>query len=75
VANNRDNEAIQLVATNANRIRQAKNISQEELANALNTSLGQMSRLLLGKTNPTISTLFGLAKALGVEPEDLIKRN
>jgi transcriptional regulator with XRE-family HTH domain len=52
--------------------RQEKNISQEGLAlkSALQRSF--ISRMECGKTQPTLVTIFELARALDMEPIDII---
>ncbi|SAI57176.1 transcriptional regulator [Bordetella ansorpii] len=53
--------------------RLARAISQEELAHKANLDRTFVSRIERGIRQPTISTLFGLAQALGVPPERLIE--
>jgi len=60
--------AIQIVSTNARKFRLDKNISMERLADILGIEYTVISRLELGKTNASISLIYGIAKALDVEP-------
>ena len=52
------------------RIRRA--LTQEELADKAGLSKNAVNRLELDKAEPRMSTLRKLAKALGVEPAELI---
>lgn len=49
-------------------IREAKSLSQEALANEADISLSQVSRIERGILNPTLSTIYTLAKALNTNP-------
>lgn len=54
------------------KVRKAQNISQEELASMLamhRTYIGMVER---GERNPTIRTLYKIAKALKVSSEELL---
>lgn len=54
------------------KVRKAQNISQEELASKLSmhrTYIGMVER---GERNPTIRTLYKIAKALKVESNELL---
>ncbi len=54
------------------KVRKAQNISQEELASKLSmhrTYIGMVER---GERNPTIRTLYKIAKALKVSSEELL---
>ena len=53
-------------------LRIQKGISQEELANEAEVPLSQIGRIERGENNPTISTLFVIAKALEVELKILV---
>lgn len=58
---------------NLKRIRIEKNISQTEIAKALDVDRSFVSNIENGKTNPTLSTITNLAKALGVSASELLK--
>lgn len=63
------NKNIELTIKIGNRIRllrEAKNISQQDLAALCNFEKANMARLEAGRTNPTISTLFKISKALQI---------
>ena len=46
--------------------RLSKNLSQEALANLADIPLSQIGRIERGEINPTLSTMFAIAKALKV---------
>jgi len=53
-------------------IRLEKGISQQELAAKLDYEKSNMSRLESGVLNPTIATLYRVAKALGIPLIELL---
>lgn len=58
---------------NLKRIRTTRGISQGDIARSLEVSRGFVSNIENGKTNPTLSTISKLAKALGVSVDQLLK--
>ena len=54
-------------------IRKAKKMSQQEVADKMEMHRVQYTRIETGKTEPTISTLEKIAKALEVEMPDFFK--
>jgi transcriptional regulator with XRE-family HTH domain len=58
---------------NIKRIRQEKGMSQGDISRALDMDRGYISRIENGSKNPTILNLEKIAKALGVNPDELIK--
>lgn len=68
-----DAENLSHFAANLKRIRKEKGYTQESLAYAANLSLSQIARIETARTNPTISTLFTIAKALNIHPSDLFE--
>ncbi|HVW68283.1 MAG TPA: helix-turn-helix transcriptional regulator [Steroidobacteraceae bacterium] len=54
--------------------RQARELSQEELALAANVDRTFVSQMERGIRQPTITTLLKLASALGIQPSTLIVR-
>ncbi|MDZ4228058.1 MAG: helix-turn-helix transcriptional regulator [Candidatus Levybacteria bacterium] len=66
------NESAKL-GLNLKRIRTKKGISQGDIARELEVSRGFISTIENGKTNPTLSTISKLAKALGVSSDELLK--
>ena len=67
------NEASKQLGQNLKRIRTAKDISQGDIARVLDVSRGYISTIENGKTNPTLSTIARIAKALGVTNDELLK--
>lgn len=59
-------DARQLVGQNVRRLRLAAKISQAELASRMGVDRAYVSGLELGTRNPTVVTLWHLAKALAV---------
>jgi transcriptional regulator with XRE-family HTH domain len=58
---------------NLKRIRLDKGITQTSIAKALGADRSFVSNIENGKTNPTLSTISSLAKALGVTTTELLK--
>jgi len=56
-----------MVGRNVKRLRVAAGLSQAELAERMGVDRAYVSGLELGQRNPTIVTLWHLAKALGVK--------
>ncbi len=67
------NEASKQLGQNIKRIRLKKDISQGDIARELDVSRGYISTIENGKTNPTLSTIAKIAKALGVTNDELLK--
>ncbi len=61
------------IGTNIKHIRKLKNLSQKEVAGAINIAQAQYSVIESGKTVPTIPTLDKIAKFLEVDITELIK--
>ncbi len=53
------------------KVREAKNLSQKELAGLLGMAQAQYSRIESGKTDPSFSAVVKIAKALGVTLSEL----
>lgn len=66
------NESTKL-GLNLKKIRTKKAISQGDIARELGVSRGFVSTIENGKTNPTLSTIAKLAKALNVSTNELLK--
>ncbi len=64
--------AIEIVAKNARKYRLEKGISMEKLAYTLGIEYTVISRLERGITNPSISLVYGIAKALDIEPHRML---
>ena len=54
-------------------LRAERELSQEELADRAGISRQYLSRLEIGRHDPSLSTLVKLAKALGVKPGELLE--
>jgi transcriptional regulator with XRE-family HTH domain len=54
-------------------IRLKKNLSQGDIADKLGVHRSYISGLERGKRNPSLLTIKKMAKAIGVEPEELLK--
>ena len=65
-------EAVRL-GQNLKKIRTKKDMSQGDIARALNVSRGYVSNIENGKLNPTLSTITRLAEALNVSTDKLFK--
>ena len=61
-----------LVGRNFARIRRAKRLTQEEVAERSGFSQQYISGLEQGNRNPTVVTLYELAQALGCSHVDLV---
>ena len=59
-------EVVEVVAQNVRRVRTARRLSQAELARRSGIAKATLSQLEVGRGNPTIETLFALAKVLRV---------
>jgi len=66
-----DEDGLRLLSKRLKEIRTEKKISQEELAYRSELTLSQIARIETIKTNPTISTLFKIIRALEISPSDL----
>ena len=68
----RNNAVMKKFGLRVRAIREAKGLSQPELAYECEWEYSQINRIELGKINTSISHLFQLADKLGVKPTDLI---
>ena len=66
-----DDEGLRILAIRIKQIRKLKNITQEELAYRSELTLSQIARIETVKINPTVSTLFRIAKALEISMSEL----
>ena len=63
------------IGKNIKRYRQDKGLSQDKLSKLADLSLNTVVKIELGESpNPTIETIQGIAKALGVSVDDLLKK-
>ena len=63
---------VKAVGTKIREFRLNAGMSQEELAYEADVPISQIGRIERGETNPTISTMYVLAVALGQEMKDLV---
>ncbi len=61
-----DELGLRLLAQRLKQLRSLKKITQEELAYRSELTLSQIARIETVKINPTVSTMFRIAKALDV---------
>lgn len=64
----------EVFATNLRRLRNAKGMSQDELAYQAEISRSYISQLEKGSFHVSIKIIGKLAKTLGVEPDEFLKR-
>lgn len=67
-------EMKQIVARNLRRFRHERKLSQEELSFRANVDRSYISQLETGVYSASVTMLAKLAKALGVEVSELLKR-
>jgi transcriptional regulator with XRE-family HTH domain len=67
-------DLVQLLGENVRRQRKAKGLSQEELALDAGMKRSYLSDLERGTRNPSVRAVERLAKALDLEPSELLKR-
>ena len=60
-----------ILRTLVRRVREEKGMTQEDLARRSGVSRDVIARLELGEREPSVRTLAGLARALGIRPEVL----
>ncbi len=64
---------VRIVAQNLATARRRKRYSQETLARKARVSISYISMLERGERTPPLDTLESLAKALGMDPIDLLR--
>ena len=70
----RNQIAMDVLAGNVRKYRMQINLSQEALANLSGIEHSTVSRIERGLLNTSVSVIFSLAKALQVEPKELLER-
>ena len=68
-----DEEGLKAFAQRLKEVRKIKNISQEELAYKSGITLSQIARIETAKINPTLSTIFKIARTLEVKLSELFQ--
>jgi transcriptional regulator with XRE-family HTH domain len=69
----RDEKFIKKFGARLRELRQARGMSQEQLAGETGFELSQIGRIERGEINTSISHVAAIAKALKVKPEDLFQ--
>ena len=69
----RHEKFISAFGKNLRKIRLAKGISQEDLADKADLTLSQVGRIERGVINTSISMVYSLATALEIEPHELLR--
>jgi transcriptional regulator with XRE-family HTH domain len=67
----RDIEGIKAFGSRLRDVRKRSGLSQEDLANAADLELSQISRIERGVINTSLSQIFQIARALNMHPKDL----
>lgn len=57
---------------NLKKIRAEKNLSTRDLADLAEVNLGNLNDLELGKRDPHLSMIYALARALQIDPRELM---
>lgn len=70
--NVKNKKLIKALGSQIRYLRIEKGFSQEDLANEADIPLSQIGRIERGETNATISTLFVISEALGLELKILV---
>jgi transcriptional regulator with XRE-family HTH domain len=65
-------ELQQKIGEKIRRLRESKDISQQNLAAICNFEKANLSRIETGRTNPTISTLYKISQALEVSLSEIV---
>jgi transcriptional regulator with XRE-family HTH domain len=65
-------EAVKTIAGNVRRLRAGRGLSAAALARESGVARATLAELEAGRGNPTVETLYGLAKVLGVTFADLL---
>jgi len=66
-----DNEGISAFAVQLKNIRKREGLTQDQLAFESGLSLSQIARIETARINPTLSTVFAIARALNVTLPEL----
>ena len=66
-----DSEGLELLASKLKEVRAKKGFTQEELSHQSGLTLSQIARIETMKVNPTVSTIFRIARTLEINVGDL----
>ena len=72
---NREDEFVAHVGRRLGALRVEKGVTQQELADRLDTALKNLQRIEAGRQNLTLRTIFRVTRALGVSPESAVTEN
>jgi transcriptional regulator with XRE-family HTH domain len=67
-----DSEGLALLADKLKEVRKKHGKTQEDLAYDSGLSLSQIARIETMKINPTVSTIFKIARTLKIKPSELL---
>jgi transcriptional regulator with XRE-family HTH domain len=73
VNGSRAQEVLEYFAANVRRLRLARGMTQEVLAEAIGIELRTLQRVEAASTNPSLTMLINLADVLGVKPGALLE--
>lgn len=68
-----DKKGVEAFSRKFKEIRKKSGFTQMQLAFESGVSLSQIARIETGRINPTISTIFVIARAMEIEPEEFFK--
>lgn len=66
-----DEKGLELLASKLKEVRLKKGFTQEELSYESGLTLSQIARIETVKTNPTVSTIFKIARTLNINVSEL----
>lgn len=70
---NFDQEGIDLFAAKFKEVRKRAGYTQQQLAFESGINLSQIARIETGQTNPTVTTIFTLARTMNIDPDEFFK--
>jgi transcriptional regulator with XRE-family HTH domain len=68
-----DHNGLKMFAIHLKKVRKAKGFTQQALAYESELSLSQIARIETARINPTLSTIFAIARALEIPIIELFK--
>jgi len=66
-----DRQGLQAFADQLKKVRKQKKMTQEDLAYQSDLSLSQIARIETARINPTLSTVFKIARTMEVELKEM----
>ena len=66
-----DEDGLRQFAANLKSMRKHKSVTQESLSDKSGLTLSQIARIETVRTNPTLSTIFAICRALDIPPKEL----